>query len=426
MAGSILGTFAAVSGASDVTTGSRTSVAGSLITIHCAAWHSSAPVITLSDNKSNTITTTSVADGSDRIAQGYNASGTRGATHTVSAGFDNTSGCSLVGLEWDGIEAAPTVVTNTATGSSTAPSVSATAGGSPTSTYIGTMSYGGSATTIAPAGGASEGAEVDEGSNNQDLAVAYKVGLSGAQSVAWTLGASRGWGAVIQTFTEAGGAGGTVNDKVLESTLAISDQGLDYVFYNRVLESSLVVFDQLVSILSGITTKVLESAIVVTDGALFSVLRNRFLQDTIIISEGGTDQFITTNMVVDDTLDVVDELLRFARFYRVATDNVTVTDSIISAVINYVIISSVLTSNLTITDQALRYAFFTRTLESFLSLADTQLTAIQRFILLSDVLSVDDGAVATYVPSVGPATYDPLIRIGFDQPKIDIGGHAVN
>jgi hypothetical protein len=205
MAGSILGTFAAVSGSSDVTSGARTSVAGSLITIHCAAWGGSAPVITLSDNKSNVITTTSLQDGTDRIAQGYNANGTRGASHTVSAGFNNTSGCSLVGLEWDGIEAAPTVVTNTATGSDAAPTVSATAGAA--STFIATMSYGGSTTTIAP-NGSTEAAEVDEASNNQNVAVAYKTALTGAQSVAWTLGASRGWGAVIQTFTESGGGGG--------------------------------------------------------------------------------------------------------------------------------------------------------------------------------------------------------------------------
>jgi hypothetical protein len=203
MAGSIIGTFAAASGSTDLTSGSRTSVSGSLITWHCTAWRTAAPPnVTFGDNQGNApITQTNVPNGSDRVAQGYNANGTRGAAHELTATFDNVFGCSFVGLEWSGIVASPTVASNTATGSSAAPSVSVDAGGV-TSTFVGTVTYGGSPATITP-NGATEGAEVDESSNNQALAAAYKTNLSGTQSIDWTLSGSRNWTAVAQSFEES-------------------------------------------------------------------------------------------------------------------------------------------------------------------------------------------------------------------------------
>lgn len=225
-------------------------------------------------------------------------------------------------------------------------------------------------------------------------------------------------------------SGGTVNEQTLSSTLSVTDEPLDYVFYTRVLDSPVEVFDSLVSIFTGtsIQTKVLDSTLTVSDGATLFLLRQRLLQDTIIVSEGNTDLFINTNVIVDDTLDIVDEILSFARYTRLGSDTITVTDSLLSTVINYLVISSILTSNLTVTDEAVRYAFFARTLDSFLSTIDGALTPVERFILLSDALSVDDGLVATYVPgeSPAPATHTPVIRVGFDQPRIDIGGYAVN
>lgn len=205
MAGSLLGTFTGADGAGNLTTGSRTSTSGSLITAHAAAWDTpSRPTIAFSDSKSNTYTTTGLDYGatSDRMALGYNANGTRGATHTVTATFSaGVNGACMVALEWAGIDAAPTVVTNTATGSaSTASSVSVTAGAA--STFIAMSGYSGNATTIAVSNG-TEAAEQDEDATNQPENVAYKVGLSGAQTIAWTFGAARNSGAIIAAFTEA-------------------------------------------------------------------------------------------------------------------------------------------------------------------------------------------------------------------------------
>lgn len=223
-----------------------------------------------------------------------------------------------------------------------------------------------------------------------------------------------------------------VNTNTLTSTVAVADEGLDYVLYNRRLESFTTVFDELIAslLLSGntINTKVLEDFLTVTDGAVASSIRMRLLQDTIILSEGTAEQYVTTNLLMDDPIDVTDDLLRFARFFRVASDTLTIFDAAITQVGNAFIISSVLTSNLLVTDEMLKTAYFYRVLDSLLRVVDEDaMPQLTRFILLSDALLVNDGAIATYIPdgTTPGQTFDPIIRIGFDQPRIDIGGRAV-
>ena len=214
MAGALVGTFTAAEGTGNLTTGSRTTTAGNLITGHAAHYEFSGTgaSIAITDNKSNAYTEPNELEfmaGGDSVnlATAYNANGTRGATHTLTATYTAGSGSSpgntMVGHEWSGVEAAPTVVSATNTGTSTAPSVSATAGAA--SLYIGMMCYGGTSTTIAP-NGSTQASETDENSDFQAQAVAYRVTLTGANSVAWTLGASQAWGALVSAFTESGGA----------------------------------------------------------------------------------------------------------------------------------------------------------------------------------------------------------------------------
>jgi hypothetical protein len=214
MAMSLVGTFTAAEGTGGLTSGSRTTTAGNLITAHGASYRfSGVPgAITLSDNKSNTYqhqTQQNVASGTDNsgVRTAYNVpTGTRGASHTVSGAYTSTANQTLVAHEWSGIESAPTVVSANANGSSTAPSGSANAGAA--SGFIGTMIYAGASTTFAP-NGATQGAEVDENSDQQAQGTAYRTGLTGSNSVAWTLAASRVWGVTVSAFTEDGGVGGT-------------------------------------------------------------------------------------------------------------------------------------------------------------------------------------------------------------------------
>src|SRR5688572_11228637 len=188
MALSLVGTFTAAEGTGGLTTGSRSTTAGNLITAHGASYRfGGVPgAITLSDNKSNTfthVTQQNIVTGSDNsgVRTAYNANGTRGASHTVSGTYTSTANQTLVAHEWSGIEATPTVVNANANGSGTAVSVSATSAAA--SGFIGTMIYVGSSTTFA-VNGSTLGVEVDENSDQQAMGTAYRTGLTGANSVA--------------------------------------------------------------------------------------------------------------------------------------------------------------------------------------------------------------------------------------------------
>jgi hypothetical protein len=217
MAMALVGTFTAAEGTGNLTTGSRTTTAGNMITGHAAGFEDggSGKAIAITDNKSNAFTEPNELEFTDagdavNIAMAYNLpTGTRGASHTLTATFSGGTGVgdghTFVAHEWSGIADVPTVVSATNTGTGTAVSASATAAAA--SGYIAMMAYAGSSTTFA-VNGSTQASETDENSDFQAQGVAYRTGLSGANSVAWTLAASRVWGALVSTFTEiaAGGA----------------------------------------------------------------------------------------------------------------------------------------------------------------------------------------------------------------------------
>lgn len=193
--------------ASDTTT-------GNLITAGAATWRGSSPgnINSCTDNKSNTYTpfTAEVTVATLTKLRGYYvANATGGASHQVTMGWSTSSNASLGCAEWSGVEASPTVVANTATGNGTAVSVSATAGAA--SLYVGVCTYASSSTTIA-VNGSTQAWEADENSDNQAQNCAYRLSLTGANSVAWTLGATRDWGAYAAAFTESGGGGRTTRN----------------------------------------------------------------------------------------------------------------------------------------------------------------------------------------------------------------------
>jgi len=204
----LIGNFTETDGAGALTTGSRTSVAGSLITIHGATYDpsTSGANVVLSSNQAGTYTELQELEfsggGGDfiNIALAYNIGGTRAAGHTCS--MTDTGVQSLSASEWSGIEAAPTVASNTGSGTSAAPTDSQAVGAA--SLVILMLAYGGASTTIAVNDG-TQASETDENSDNQAQAVHYKVAQTGTPSITATLGASRPWGVIIATFTEDGG-----------------------------------------------------------------------------------------------------------------------------------------------------------------------------------------------------------------------------
>lgn len=223
MAASLLGVFGAAEGTAAVTTGSRTSVSGSLITVACGVWPGTGGGTSLAvptDSNGNTYTELAEIDFNSAAGEdgwgslSYNIGGTRGAAHTISEA-DN-GGNSIGGQEWDGIETSPTIVTGTqAQGSSTAPSASVAI--TVPSLVILVFGYSGTATTFTTSDG-TLAQELDENNDQQPVGVHYKAGqTSGTISITATLAASRTWGARCFSFSESS-AGGTTLTPGLGST----------------------------------------------------------------------------------------------------------------------------------------------------------------------------------------------------------------
>lgn len=228
-------------------------------------------------------------------------------------------------------------------------------------------------------------------------------------------------------FGSNAGGGGSVNTQTLSSTLVVIDEPLDYVFHYRLGEDTLSIFDELVTILVGTNSRILTDTLTIDDGAVLFYRRNRLLADAIVVTEGTLEQYIISNVVMDETLDVVDALIRYAQFTRLGTDSLVITDSLISAVVNYVVNTATLSSAIEVTDSASWYVYVTRLVESALSVFDESQSQLLRFILLTDALWVDDAAESTYVPDPGPPaeSFNPVMRIGTDQPKMKIGGYRI-
>lgn len=214
MPAALLGLFGAGENAGIVTTGSRTSTAGSLITVACGTFNAPTAICsTPTDSFGNAYTEQlEVSAGADTTASlAYTLpTTTRGAAHTISKA-DDGSGNSIGGQEWSGIETAPTIASASATGTSQDPSASVAVSAASLAVLV--YLYSGAATTFDDAGGSVDGTpgqEIDENSDQQAVCVRYKVGQTGTPSITGRLGASRVWGAAIVTFTEAAAGGDTL------------------------------------------------------------------------------------------------------------------------------------------------------------------------------------------------------------------------
>jgi hypothetical protein len=238
-----------------------------------------------------------------------------------------------------------------------------------------------------------------------------------------TLGVSIGWGMVALEIVETA-AGGTVTTQTLSDTLSIADDGLPSKTSGRLGADSLSITDQ----------------------GLDYVFFSRLGSDLVTVTDGPMEFFSVYGVSTISEIAVSDDFVAWLRRNRLLEDNVLITDELISSVIGYLIFTSVLTSNVTVIDEALKTAYFYRLAESnvltadqilrallvardlldSVDVTDSGLTAMQRFILLTDTLSVEDALTALYVPETGPATDNPIIRIGFDQPEVMLGGYSVN
>lgn len=307
---------------------------------------------------------------------------------------------------------------------------------------------------------------------------------SGSQSIDFNPAGTPTGNVVVLEILAAAGGGGTVNTQTLTDTLSVSDAGLDYVFFNRLMESLLSVTDgairsqifgahftdtltideqsatfmvrgrvaesfidvtdEALAVIVGnnILTKVLSSNIDITDSSVLSIIRGRLLQDTIDVTEPGAETFTTTNLVVTDEVTADDSIVTRLLLTRLLGDSIDISDSAIASIIGQNVISKILSSTILTADEAqlwlsrsrlgestvltsdqIQSVFrYTRLLEDAIDAADESQSALKRFIMLTDALAIDDSLFSLILT---PTTDNPIIRIGFDQPRIEIGGYLV-
>lgn len=239
-------------------------------------------------------------------------------------------------------------------------------------------------------------------------------------------------------------SGGTVNTETLSDTVTVSDGFTNFLRFNRLLADSLLITDQLVSqiIAAVIQFVTLTSNIVVTDTLIARQWLTRLLQSLVVVTEGATDRFTNTNIDAIDEITVEDQTVSWFRRNRLLQDSVAITDELIANIVGYLIYVQTLTSAISVTDQAQPRRYFQRLLDSQLlttdqaqravfvtrdlldsiEVADSGLTALQRFILLTDAISLDDSLTSLVFT---PVTVNPVVVIGFDQPRIELGGYAL-
>lgn len=392
-------------------------------------------VTSVTDSKSNTYSRISVE--LDNPGDGFYVgawlceNGTGGASHTATLTTAGTALSAIYFLEITGgltsglVDVFNAVVDSDGGDGFDAP-VTPTAGNRLLLSYI-TVNAEAPTVTYSGAGQSftSVLAETDGSSGLSGQVAQRTVAANGSTAYGPAFTTSAGGRASVFTIAlKEAAAGGTVNTQTLSDTTTITDGVVRSIARGAVLTDSLVIQDFLT----------------------WWWYRTRTLEDSIVVTEGQTETYTQYNAQMIDELTVTDELIWWLRRNRLLQDDIAITDELISSTIGYLIFVSVLTSNVTVTDQALSYTFFNRLLDSNLlttdqalralwvarelidavSIDDQSMTAMQRFILLTDAISLEDALTASYIPETGPIIDNPIIRIGFDQPEIALGGYGLN
>lgn len=195
----------------------------------------------------------------------------------------------------------------------------------------------------------------------------------------------------------------SIRGRVGTDTIDISDQAFWFILRHRLLQSGINLTDELISATSGsnVLTRVLTSEILLADQALPYAYRNRLLESGI---------------------EATDEAALWVIRHRLLESGISLTDEALSQVFGGNILFRVLTSEIVTADELLKALLISRSMSDAIDIDDSLLTAMQRFILLTDAISVDDSLLSS---DTTPVPVTPLIRIGFDQPRIELGGYGL-
>lgn len=224
-----------------------------------------------------------------------------------------------------------------------------------------------------------------------------------------------------------------VPDSFLSRRLSTSMQG-----------ESVVSIDSFLSSVAGntINTVTASDVLIVVDAFVSLLLRMRDQAEITVVSEGGLDISTLYSIFVSESLDIADSLIRRMLSTMLQGEALVFTDSAASSISGQNLITTIASdavvvawqallssyrNNLssetaTTVDAALGVSLFNILTSSLISSVDESLAQIKRLISIVDSAEVVDSVSAIFMPFT--ASDGSKVRIGADQPRIQLGGYA--
>jgi hypothetical protein len=213
--------------------------------------------------------------------------------------------------------------------------------------------------------------------------------------------------------------------RLLGDDLVMTDELLRVMLRVRLEGSGIVVTDELIKALSGsgvLHTQVLTSALLLTDEVLTVRMRERLQEDPLAISDG-TLMSIMRMRSMDSTLTVVDELVRWAMYYRLSASGIDLFDEVLSQISSANFVTRVLTSNLVTADEVLKAYLLVREMTSNLDVADEVIRLRLWFKVVQEDLNLTDELVRLLSFDTQA---DPVFIVGHDKTAgFVVGGYAI-
>lgn len=211
-------------------------------------------------------------------------------------------------------------------------------------------------------------------------------------------------------------SGGSVNTQTLSDTTVIGDEGLRYVFRNRLAEDAIVASDGLLSqaiyrrlgddlltiideaiatyLPAGGTTyaQTLSDTLVISDGLIAYLLRNRLADDSLVVTDPTVVSSTEYNYIAESSVDVADAEFHWLRRFRLLEESLTLVDELIAALVAQAQVRT-LTDTLTIGDELLAVRYQTVVASDSLTIIDALLSGVVRQVLTLDAIDITDSAI---------------------------------
>lgn len=253
-----------------------------------------------------------------------------------------------------------------------------------------------------------------------------------------------------------------MRNRFVSDTADLTDGGVYFRVHGRVGSDAVTVADGAVQ--SAIRNRWTDDGFSATDQVLSSLLRQRYASDivtvidslvysilgTVIYFKTVTENFSLTDELVygvdrrrwmDDGFDPGDGSIKHLRLMRASSDDVTLIDAIISAIIGSgTIFTSVSSDSVRLVDDLLHTAERNRISADALSFTDATIATVQRLRMLAEditfsdgaltfrilgrrldeLLQIEDGYLSTFYPAV---MFDVHVALGRDRGAM-LGGYT--